>query len=712
MKAKEFNIWLKAKSVYQIVQGVIPNFIDEDSSSYKLTVDSELSPRTDGKNIWVSLIPECLEDKFDVTDWVIFLRAITAHECQHINSSRFEDIKILTDWYGPYLAQASGLSEGVGKRISQQVLNIVEDGRIESIAAKRRPGMLKSFKYLNQVMLEGAQIQEVAKDPGKELSDFFNNVLSYAKTGNCVPGIEAYSGTDFEKNFQAIRQFIDGGVDAPTSETCRIQVEQLLKTCTPYLAELLKQNQESEESKPQPNPEYTGNTEKEKNDSSPSPLRNNGQSSSQNNDAGNSSGKSSEQSSEQAGQQNGSGSDPQQEENEKSSDQNKSDGQAANEDASSAENGSGMGSESDTQNQHSNPSNAQPDSGSSNDQSSADSANEGKNSDSNASAENKGKNNEMLTEHDLEELRKFAEKLMENAERSASSTQPQDDNLSQKDISCICQAYGKDASSFSEDTLSFPLVQLPTALKVEAAELKRTLIRILKNKRKEYKGLRRGVLDTSALWKTGVLENDVFKKNRRQTAGECAFYLLIDNSGSMSESSGQTRKYINARRAAAVIEEALHGLVPCKIALFNTKSSLTKHTVIKPFDVNSGKGNYSFSSLGYTPSGCNSDSIHIRVAMEELLRRKEQKKVLIVLSDGLPSAYASRADAIKEVQKAVNDAKRKGIVVISVMFGSSDFLTKNHQDFSDMYGREIVACQPESINKRLSDLFKQVLSLS
>lgn len=93
----------------------------------------------------------------------------------------------------------------------------------------------------------------------------------------------------------------------------------------------------------------------------------------------------------------------------------------------------------------------------------------------------------------------------------------------------------------------------------------------------------------------------------------------------------------------------------------------------------------------------------------ELSRRPEKKKVLFLLSDGLPSAYGSRSEAYAEVRQAVLAARRKGIIVIPIMFGEMEFLTSSQKTYELMYEKHIIACVPKEITPRLCALFRQVI---
>lgn len=685
-RIKTYESWLRNNQISRVIKGFLPTFIDKDASNIQLNVDSQLSPRTDGRSIWVSLIPDCLDEKYEFADWVIFLRAITAHEAQHINSSNFSDIKSIMDWYEVFFSKASGLNSNVGREIAKQFLNIVEDGRIEAIAVKRRPGMVNPIRYLNQVVREGTTVTKKAEDEYTEFQDFSGAVLSYAKTGLYAPGAEIYAGSELEKAFFLAKPFIDEGVNAFSSEDCRKAVEKLLKECTPYLATLFKNSEELQQSMQSPSQnEYSSSNESEHNDSSDgkqNPLR------------ASEDDKKSDGQDRSSGKQDGNkGANSQQKDSGK--DKNSGSGEDGKETAASGKDKSSGNSSSQD--------NASQQKGSS----------EGTDTNSNKSFLGNPIKETPLTNDEITKLREMAEKAIEAAKQQDSCSKDNDqDNLDLADLSQICASYGRKPDSFDEYSATVLPAELPAQYKLEATELRRAIQRLLTDKRKPYKGLRRGILDTSALYKTGFLENDIFQKKRRPSAGSCAFSILIDNSGSMAEKSDKGSKYVDARTAAAIIEDALSSLVPCKIALFSTLCGHTRHIVIKHFDSSHQKVNKSYGSLSITPQGCNCDSVHIRVAATELLKRSERKKVLIVLSDGLPSAYGSALEACNEVKSAVDFARKKGIIVVPIMFGSIATLHSLHQRYCDMYEKNIIACQPEDITKKLGEMIKNILRIS
>ena len=127
---RKFQGWLNAHAIERAVRGFLPTFIDGDSRNYHLTVDTNLKPRTDGKRIFISLIPDALQSDYEPNDWLVLLRAITAHEAQHTNSSNFSNMEEIRDWYGQYMTDNFNIKKYAAAEVAGSFLNIVEDGRI------------------------------------------------------------------------------------------------------------------------------------------------------------------------------------------------------------------------------------------------------------------------------------------------------------------------------------------------------------------------------------------------------------------------------------------------------------------------------------------------------------------------------------------------------------------------------------------------------
>lgn len=753
---RKFQGWLNAHAIERAVRGFLPTFIDGDSRNYHLTVDTNLKPRTDGKRIFISLIPDALQSDYEPNDWLVLLRAITAHEAQHTNSSNFSDMEEIRDWYGQYMTDNFNIKKYVAAEVAGSFLNIVEDGRIEAIAVKRRHGMLIPFIFLNEIIRKGTAIEKKAEagDVKTEYTHFFGQVLSYAKTGLYAPGIKVYVNTDFENNFLAIRSLIDEGVNAITSADCKMAVQDILMEISPYLASLLEQSEELqnelEDSYINARPEYTSNEEKEFNDGQSQQFQqNNGENGTSANSlrrsmpvVANNKQKQSDNGNDEDNAADGCGS-----ASSNTSDDNTSNGSASNDgtydDVSSDNNTSN---DSDTDNGGSDNSNV---SNVNNSESASDSDGRSKDTDGdtesndagNGSAESSSENStgsifgnsssredtsygfDNSVDDDAPEIsedRLNAIKVLLSSEVMAAdkseraSAVSQEDSLTKGEIDNIRQAYQGHTREVAIRNLQISHNEpLPQTFHVQAITLRREIMRIIKSKQSQQKYMTRGVLDSKALWRSGMSDK-VFYRKRNPDNTSAAFYLLIDNSGSMDSISYQTdngyvKKYEAARSAAAVIEDAVQGLVPCKIALFDQDTRGVNHIIIRNFE-DRNSINRSWNSLAEIGSGhCNADSVNIRISTSELLKRQEKRKIIFLLSDGTPSAYSDRMTAKAEVRAAVKDARRKGCIVIPIMFGDEAFQKEYAKDYLEMYEKHIISCLPQEITFRLTQLFKTLL---
>ncbi len=625
----------------RVLKALMSALYEKSASKLGLSVSTDLSPRTDGSTVYVSMLPDLLGEEY--TDlWPVLFRPITAHEVQHCNSSCFSDMQEIRKWYGNEM-EKNGFDRRIGESIAGDFLNAVEDGRIEKISADRHPGLVMPYRLLNDCIRNGCAITKAADNPEDEFQDLFGQVLSYAKTGLYAPGIAAYEGSRLETNFLMVRPAIDAGVNARTSADCRSVVQGMLSDLMPYLAELLKESEKLQKQlKDQKNTnEYTGDNETETN-----------------------SGGSGE-----SGSKDGKG----------------NEGVRAN-----SPNGFGHFSM-----------------GGGNDDGEGGDA-EGTNY--GFGGVNDG-NDKGYTPEQLADMEDAARHEIASAQKQAKmeAMPPEMDGLSDSEVQKLLdECYGKATSSFREEWMKYEPKTLPADLSQEAMALRRKLVKFLTNKKAPQTGRKSGVLDKKLLWKTGVGCQDVFYRPGRKDTDSCVFYLLIDNSGSMSETVGKVSKSFAARRAAAVIEEALKGLVPVKVSLFESYGN-TRHISLKTFD-SKQKVNACYSSLQVIrPGGYNADSVHIRVAAQELINRPERKKFLFVLSDGMPSAFGNRERGEREVRKAVDDARRKGVVVIPIMFGSEGFRQSYRKNFAEMYAKDILSCSPNEISSKLPDLFRRFI---
>lgn len=139
-----------------------------------------------------------------------------------------------------------------------------------------------------------------------------------------------------------------------------------------------------------------------------------------------------------------------------------------------------------------------------------------------------------------------------------------------------------------------------------------------------------------------------------------------------------------------------------------------RHYLIKDFDEKSPK-NKSYA-YGFARSmefcGGNKDGYTIRVLTKNILKRNEKRKILIVLSDGLPNDYSNGYEAgIEDVHEAVEEAVDAGVEVIALFFGCNsekDSFAEEHKYMYEDAGAHIIDCDPEDIAKKMTEIMTNI----
>lgn len=254
--------------------------------------------------------------------------------------------------------------------------------------------------------------------------------------------------------------------------------------------------------------------------------------------------------------------------------------------------------------------------------------------------------------------------------------------------------------NLNEEARTYPSNErMPFELKGQANVLKRKVEKIFHNMQKPIlRGRRTGQLDAAMAYKLAMNQMDCFMKKGEVSEFDGCAYFLADNSGSM-----RGNRQENCCKALAKIEHAFQDVMPLKIVAFNADDCYSvRHQVLKNWSEKvSSNGSYNFLTHCYANGG-NKDGYSIRVATEELLHRPERKKILIVLSDGLPSAY-EKNDGEKDVNDAVRKARKAGISVISIFFGDDS----ERSAFVKMYEKNCIITEPEGIDAELVRLMKR-----
>lgn len=219
----------------------------------------------------------------------------------------------------------------------------------------------------------------------------------------------------------------------------------------------------------------------------------------------------------------------------------------------------------------------------------------------------------------------------------------------------------------------------------------------------------RGVLVNSALWKVGRCEDpQLFHKIFRQDQSTVVVELLIDASGSQA-----------ARQPMVALQSYLFSAALSRIPIPHRVMSYCTygdHTVLRRFRDYDSKPEAGQKILEYRATSNNRDGLALAAAGDGLLKRREEHKILIVFSDGLPNDMVSGRRRPGDPEKYVGDAairdtcaqvrrlRRAGVHVIGVFLGDDGELENERM----IYGASFLRIRrPEdfggSAGKRLSE---------
>lgn len=661
--------FVKREDIVKKLRGAV-SFLIPSRSDVRLEIEVGGGSFTDGKVVVVS-VPNLFFDRTE-EEIYIALRALVGHECQHVNSTSFSAYRKSIDRMCEhftrkfkYQVRSSMYFREYIISMSRAFCNGVEDGRIENILVSKWPGYEKYLKFLNGTVWKETSVS------GDEVRDFQMSIVSFSVTGLLPQGFDLYKGKRLEAVMNELIPQIKKAIKARTSEECFAICEQMMIGCESYIfdlyqeqvaddvskrLEMVKQAAQDEEF------EWVEGTEENINPSNQNHFD-------------------IKQEKPQEEQQESVGVQSETSEESEESSKNKEDRHA----------GSGDEEGNDTEN---------------------DEAEEGEEGEK---AETKGNKTLKITE--FEELfREVEEKALNEAKKQiktkeAECNETELEGLSEDDIDSVCILYGrKSKSSFREKQIPRRHVKaisnVPNSWKNKANMFKKEVRKIKHNKMaRTMRGQKVGILDTERLYLMPTKQFDIFKRKKVPFEHDYVFYVLEDGSGSMS---GDKERY--SKEALFMIEQGLKDHFPLKITTFSS-DNVVEHYVMKEFDENVKHGSFVYNAYKERRAdGGNKDGFSVRIATKELLKRPEKEKVLIIMSDGLPSDYSSEEAAISDVKEAVKEARKAGIHVVAIMFGEKSFREENIQKYKTMYEKNIISCEPSRIPSQFFRLFGKLLN--
>ncbi|WP_040228592.1 vWA domain-containing protein [Bhargavaea cecembensis] len=177
-----------------------------------------------------------------------------------------------------------------------------------------------------------------------------------------------------------------------------------------------------------------------------------------------------------------------------------------------------------------------------------------------------------------------------------------------------------------------------------------------------------------------------YRKQRPSKRLDAVFGLLVDGSGSMVDKLPETRK------AVLLFHDVLNSLgVRHGIASYQEDAG----TASKASQPNEFLWLHSFRDEGKDDASRimsleagddNRDGFAIRWMTKRLEQMQEHHKFLLIFTDGEPSAFGYGQNGIVDTAEAVNEAEKRGIIVIHLFLSAHPVDERQHELFRMMYG--------------------------
>lgn len=666
---------------------------------------------TDGINTRLGLSESWLNR--NEKDWVRYMKFVAAHELGHVNWSDFGIFVDFKKRAESYFEKKFDI-RGAGK-LAGNLLNITEDGRIERGQANLMPGLRKYIRYVNGVEYDSFPSNQLGIVP---LHDFMNTSLMLSKVGLLPEGYEErIEGTDTGEAVTKAMPHIVDAIRSQTAKGCADATWEILLANEDFIAEAMEPFQMDEE-------DIQNLLNSDMSESSGS-----GDSSS----AGGTGMPGHSEKSEDASEKTSQSENPEESDSPEGADKS----EAGAEDEAGEKSGKGkmvdidpmegIDGEADYKN---NPSMGDIDDGGETTHfGDEDDLKEGK-AESKSLSKNKGEKDddsseintsldELIVETDSDSL-DFLDKAKEVARREndrivRESAERKKTDVSDKEVNGVLSEYKGPMDFEYVNEVFVDNGPLPQSIKTAGLGLRRDLKEIFNDKRGwTLSNQRSGMLDESQLYRAGssLRQNDVFIKRQIPEDSNWVVSVLVDNSGSMQggvhDDSGHYLgpKTTVAREATAMLEVALNGLVPIKITRFDLRwagTDVVQHAQVRGWE-QKNKEILSWKSTDDAGSG-NADAMSIGVAVEELKNRPESKKLLIVLSDGLPAENTPQ-----QVKKVIEESRKEGVKIVGIGFGSERELERNADTYNNMYDKDVVLTMPENLSKELVKILRATIA--
>lgn len=198
-----------------------------------------------------------------------------------------------------------------------------------------------------------------------------------------------------------------------------------------------------------------------------------------------------------------------------------------------------------------------------------------------------------------------------------------------------------------------------------------------------------------------------YKKDEDSHTFDAVFTLMIDCSASMHDKMEETKRNV------VLFHEVLKQLhIPHMIVGFWEDSiSLTNNEhrnyfhIVHSFD-DSLYENHGPKIMQLKSQEDNRDGYSIRIVTEQMLKRREHHKFLLIFSDGQPSAENYEDNGVVDTHLAVIEARKQGIDLIGIFLADGEIDEQEEKIMENIYGRSYLMVPSIS---ELPDLFTSIL---
>lgn len=196
----------------------------------------------------------------------------------------------------------------------------------------------------------------------------------------------------------------------------------------------------------------------------------------------------------------------------------------------------------------------------------------------------------------------------------------------------------------------------------------------------------RGMIVPSRLWRLGRSSDaQVFRRELKGDSSDFVVDVLIDASGSQMSRQGEV-----ALQAYIISEALSNAELPHRVMSYCT---FWDYTILHRFREYDDQRSANENIFNYVTSSNNRDGLAIRVAGYGLLNREEEKKILIILSDGRPyDVIVNRPNAknpapyhgkyaITDTAAQIRKLRSQGVSVLGVFAGEEKDLATEKKIF-------------------------------